>query len=146
MISPKSKSYSQSQFSYFSSSSSSSSIRLSSMSCSGFVQLTVAALLIQLIGLSFFIFGFFPIKPALSGFRYFPPAMLQLSLSHHLSISVVDDCSTFSGPESFRAPWNDSSDIVRDDITLSPDQRRILYQVPCLFLNHHSYLGYLKCV
>ncbi|XP_031376698.1 GPI ethanolamine phosphate transferase 2 isoform X2 [Punica granatum] len=71
-----------------------------SLSCSRFTTLTVAAVLIQLVGLSLFIFGFFPIKPALSG---------------------------ISGPESFRPPWDDVGKN-RSVAALPPEQLRRLYQ------------------
>ncbi|KAK4771608.1 hypothetical protein SAY87_032140 [Trapa incisa] len=71
-----------------------------SMGCSRFAALTVAAVLIQLVGLSLFIFGFFPVKPALSG---------------------------ISGPESFRAPWDDAGEN-QSDLALTPHQIRRLYQ------------------
>lgn len=56
----------------------------SSLGCSRFAALSVAAVLIQLVGLFLFVFGFFPVKPALSGIRYFtmylPPYCVRV---HH---------------------------------------------------------------
>ncbi|XP_039158292.1 GPI ethanolamine phosphate transferase 2 [Eucalyptus grandis] len=72
----------------------------SSITCSRFAIIAAAALLLQSLGLSLFIFGFFPTNPALSG---------------------------VSGPESFRAPWpngvgNDSA------AALPPEELKRLYQ------------------
>ncbi|XP_039157655.1 GPI ethanolamine phosphate transferase 2 isoform X2 [Eucalyptus grandis] len=72
----------------------------SSITCSRFAIIAAAALLLQSLGLSLFIFGFFPTKPALSG---------------------------VSGLESFRAPWpngvgNDSA------AALPPEELKRLYQ------------------
>ncbi|KAL3721795.1 hypothetical protein ACJRO7_034178 [Eucalyptus globulus] len=72
----------------------------SSITCSRFAIIAAAAVLLQSLGLSLFIFGFFPTKPALSG---------------------------VSGPESFRAPWpngvgNDSA------AALPPEELKRLYQ------------------
>ncbi|XP_048128451.1 GPI ethanolamine phosphate transferase 2 isoform X3 [Rhodamnia argentea] len=72
----------------------------SSITCSRFATIAVAAVLLQSLGLFLFIFGFFPIKPALSG---------------------------VSGPESFRAPWPDG--IENDSVTaLPPEKLKQLYQ------------------
>ncbi|KAK2656569.1 hypothetical protein Ddye_009621 [Dipteronia dyeriana] len=74
-----------------------------SCSCTKWFLLTLAGVTLQLIGLSLFVFGFFPVKPALSG---------------------------FSGPESYNAPACD--DLVRNrnpsEISRPPDQLRSLYQ------------------
>lgn len=42
----------------------------SSLTCTKLTLFTIAALLTQIIGLSLFVLGFFPVKPALSGVRY----------------------------------------------------------------------------
>ncbi|KAK3411788.1 hypothetical protein EUGRSUZ_I00548 [Eucalyptus grandis] len=73
----------------------------SSISCSRFAIIAAAALLLQSLGLSLFIFGFFPTKPALSG---------------------------VSGPESFRAPWPNG--VGNDSAAASPpEELKRLYQV-----------------
>uniref|UniRef100_A0A2N9J034 Uncharacterized protein n=1 Tax=Fagus sylvatica TaxID=28930 RepID=A0A2N9J034_FAGSY len=73
---------------------------MSSLTCTKLTIFTVAGVIIQAIGLSLFVYGFFPVKPALSG---------------------------FSGPESFRAPTCNSvhNQSERD---LPPDQLKSLYQ------------------
>ncbi|KAI9165742.1 hypothetical protein LWI28_019692 [Acer negundo] len=81
-------------------------------SCTKWTLLSLAGVTLQLIGLSLFVFGFFPVKPTLSG---------------------------FSGPESYNAPACD--DLVRNrnpsEISRPPDQLRLLYQelsgIPPLF-------------
>lgn len=72
----------------------------SSLTCTRLTLCTVSAVLVQIIGLSLFVLGFFPVKPALPG---------------------------FSGPESFRPPGFDS---VEDQnvSNLRPDQLKSLYQ------------------
>ncbi|XP_071692839.1 GPI ethanolamine phosphate transferase 2 [Rutidosis leptorrhynchoides] len=73
------------------------------VSCTKLTLLTTAAILLQITGLSLFVFGFFPIKPALSG---------------------------ISGPEFYRPPSSDSS--IQDDenhtATMHPHQLKSLYQ------------------
>lgn len=117
------------------------------LSCSRVATLTVAAVLIQLVGLSLFIFGFFPIKPALSGIRSFPtdppPYCVHVRPANYLgSVALTLTklerelhflVSVFSGPESFRAPWDDAAEN-QSTIDLSPDQLRRLYQVGFLCL------------
>ncbi|PON38793.1 Type I phosphodiesterase/nucleotide pyrophosphatase/phosphate transferase [Parasponia andersonii] len=75
---------------------------MSSLSCTKLTMFTIIGVIVQIIGLSLFVFGFFPAKPALSG---------------------------FSGPESFRPP---SFDPVRNEnhsmANLPPDELRSLYQ------------------
>ncbi|GLU20549.1 hypothetical protein SLE2022_367420 [Rubroshorea leprosula] len=68
--------------------------------CTKLVLFTVAGVIVQIIGLSLFVFGFFPVKPSLSG---------------------------ASGPESFYEPI---CDIVenRNVTTLHPEQLKHLYQ------------------
>ncbi|KAF8012259.1 hypothetical protein BT93_I0404 [Corymbia citriodora subsp. variegata] len=73
-----------------------------SITCSRFASISAAAVLLQSLGLSLFIFGFFPTKPALSG---------------------------VSGPESFRAPRPDG--IGNDSATALPPEE-LKYQVRCL--------------
>ncbi|KAI6699504.1 hypothetical protein NL676_013828 [Syzygium grande] len=71
-----------------------------SVTCSRFAAIAVAAVLLQSLGLSLFVFGFFPTKPALSG---------------------------VSGPESFRAPWPDG--VGNDSVAaLPPEKLERLYQ------------------
>jgi ethanolaminephosphotransferase len=43
---------------------------MSSLTCTNLTLFTVAGIIIQTIGLSLFVYGFFPVKPALSGVRY----------------------------------------------------------------------------
>ncbi|KAL5556550.1 hypothetical protein UlMin_038786 [Ulmus minor] len=73
---------------------------MASLTCTKLTLFTVAAVIIQIVGLSLFVFGFFPVKPALSG---------------------------FSGPESFRKPTFDAvpNQSVED---LPPDQLRSIYR------------------
>ncbi|XP_020537989.1 GPI ethanolamine phosphate transferase 2 isoform X3 [Jatropha curcas] len=80
-------------------------------SCSKLTLLTVAAVIIQMIGLSLFVYGFFPVKPALSG---------------------------VSGGESFYAPdCNSFDNQSQTDAILHPHQLKSLYQelsgIPPLF-------------
>ncbi|GFY90791.1 alkaline-phosphatase-like family protein [Actinidia rufa] len=72
----------------------------SSLTCTKLTLFTVAAILIQIIGLSLFVLGFFPVKPALSG---------------------------VSGPESFQPP---RYCVVEDQnvSNLPLDQLKLLYQ------------------
>ena len=42
----------------------------SSLTCTKLTILTITGVTIQIIGLSLFVYGFFPVKPALSGVRY----------------------------------------------------------------------------
>ncbi|KAL4569279.1 hypothetical protein LXL04_024915 [Taraxacum kok-saghyz] len=73
---------------------------MTSLTCTNFTLLTTASILLQIAGLWLFVFGFFPIKPALSG---------------------------VSGPESFRPPSRDS--VENQNVTaLHPDQLKSLYQ------------------
>ncbi|KAF4350405.1 GPI ethanolamine phosphate transferase 2 isoform X1 [Cannabis sativa] len=73
---------------------------MSSLTCTNLTIFTLTGVLIQIIGLSLFVFGFFPVKPALSG---------------------------FSGPEAFRAPRSDS--VQNHSMALPPpDKLRSLYQ------------------
>ncbi|KAJ8619053.1 hypothetical protein MRB53_015239 [Persea americana] len=93
------------------SSTSSSSSSRSSLSCGRLATWTIAAGLLQLLGLSLFVIGFFPAKPTLSG---------------------------ISGPDSFRTPTCDSSkDLNRTTPHPDPDQLQSLYkdlsQVPPSF-------------
>ncbi|GAU23333.1 hypothetical protein TSUD_237870, partial [Trifolium subterraneum] len=75
---------------------------MSSISCTKLTLFTISALIIQFIGLSLFVFAFFPVKPLLSG---------------------------YSGSESFRRPnCNDGVDANRNEATLPPDRRKFLYQ------------------
>ncbi|XP_038720563.1 GPI ethanolamine phosphate transferase 2 isoform X2 [Tripterygium wilfordii] len=80
-----------------------------SITCAKLTSYTVGAVVLQMIGLSLFVFGFFPVKPSLSG---------------------------FSGADSFRPPGYDSSDN-QNESSLTPDQLRLLYQglsgIPPLF-------------
>ncbi|GAV59225.1 LOW QUALITY PROTEIN: Phosphodiest domain-containing protein, partial [Cephalotus follicularis] len=73
---------------------------MSSISCSKVSVYTVGGVIIQMIGLSLFVFGFFPVKPALSG---------------------------ISGPESYAEPKCDSVDNS-SDTNLPPPQLKSLYQ------------------
>ncbi|KAK9052302.1 hypothetical protein SSX86_028931 [Deinandra increscens subsp. villosa] len=73
---------------------------MGSLTCANFTLLTALAILLQITGLSLFVFGFFPIKPALSG---------------------------VSGPESFRPPSCDSTE-AQNHTDLHPDQLKSLYQ------------------
>ncbi|KAK1277080.1 hypothetical protein QJS04_geneDACA018773 [Acorus gramineus] len=67
--------------------------------CERLATCTVAAVLLQILGLSLFVIGFFPVKPTLSG---------------------------LSGAESYRQPTSPGS--VEDGRVLAPDQRRSLYR------------------
>ncbi|KAL5753336.1 hypothetical protein ACOSP7_023511 [Xanthoceras sorbifolium] len=73
---------------------------MSSMTCTRLTLLTFAGVILQLFGLFLFVFGFFPVKPALPG---------------------------FSGPESYHAP---ACDLLqnRSEISRPPHQLRSLYQ------------------
>ncbi|XP_057968422.1 GPI ethanolamine phosphate transferase 2 [Malania oleifera] len=73
---------------------------MSSWTCTRLTLCTVAAVLLQAIGLLVFVLGFFPAKPALSG---------------------------FSGPDSFRPPTCDSREAPNAS-ALPPHQLRSLYQ------------------
>ncbi|OMO56261.1 Type I phosphodiesterase/nucleotide pyrophosphatase/phosphate transferase [Corchorus capsularis] len=70
------------------------------LTCTKFALIIITGVIIQIIGLSLFVFGFFPVKPALSG---------------------------TSGSESFHLPVCDSVGN-RSDVTQPPDQLRSLYQ------------------
>ncbi|KAG5059201.1 hypothetical protein JHK87_000230 [Glycine soja] len=75
---------------------------MSSISCTKLTLFSLAAVAIQFIGLSIFVFGFFPVKPLLSG---------------------------YSGCESFRRPTCDNDGAANQSYaSLSPDRRRFLYQ------------------
>ncbi|WJX61884.1 hypothetical protein P8452_46933 [Trifolium repens] len=75
---------------------------MSSISCTKLTLFTISALIIQFIGLSLFVFAFFPVKPLLSG---------------------------YSGSESFRRPTcDDNVNANPNEATLPPDRRRFLYQ------------------
>ncbi|XP_060184142.1 GPI ethanolamine phosphate transferase 2 isoform X1 [Lycium barbarum] len=81
----------------------------SSLTCKKLTIITVLAVLIQAFGLALFVLGFFPVKPALSG---------------------------FSGVESFYPPGTDSAEF-HNTTNLSDSQLKYLYQelslVPPLF-------------
>lgn len=81
-----------------------------SLTCKKLTLFTVSAVMIQIIGLSLFIVGFFPVKPSLSG---------------------------LSGLESFYPPGVDSVDLDYNISTLPPEKLKSLYQelsgVPPLF-------------
>lgn len=62
---------------------------------------TVAAVLLQVAGLSLFLYGFFPVKPTLRG---------------------------FSGAESYRVPSCGSVSAGEQEPVLPPDQLRSLYR------------------
>ncbi|XP_019445397.1 PREDICTED: GPI ethanolamine phosphate transferase 2 isoform X1 [Lupinus angustifolius] len=75
---------------------------MSSISCTKLTLFTIGAIIIQFIGLSIFVFGFFPVKPTLSG---------------------------HSGSESFQSPTCDNNGIAnQSDASLSPDRLKLLYQ------------------
>ncbi|XP_027187605.1 GPI ethanolamine phosphate transferase 2 isoform X2 [Cicer arietinum] len=75
---------------------------MSPISCTKLTLFSISALIIQLIGLSLFVFGFFPVKPLLSG---------------------------HSGSESFRRPTCDDDGIANpNEASLSPDRLKFLYQ------------------
>lgn len=74
---------------------------MSSLTCTKLTLFTIAGVIIQIIGLSLFVYGFFPVKPALSG---------------------------DSGPESFYAPTCNSSVPNQSERDLPPHQLRALYQ------------------
>ncbi|XP_073105132.1 uncharacterized protein [Elaeis guineensis] len=72
----------------------------SSLSCARLTAWTIAAVALQILGLSLFVIGFFPVKPTLRG---------------------------FSGPESYQMPTcNSTSDGKETE--LPPDQLRSLYE------------------
>ncbi|XP_015890563.3 GPI ethanolamine phosphate transferase 2 isoform X2 [Ziziphus jujuba] len=73
---------------------------MSSLTCTKLTLFTIAGVVIQMVGLSIFVFGFFPVKPALSG---------------------------VSGPESYRSPTSPSNQN-QSEKDLSSNQRRSLYQ------------------
>ncbi|XVF17348.1 hypothetical protein REPUB_Repub10bG0113200 [Reevesia pubescens] len=73
---------------------------MSPLTCTKLAVITITGVIIQIIGLSLFVFGFFPVKPALSG---------------------------ASGSESFHVPICDSVGN-QSDTTLPSDQLRSLYQ------------------
>ncbi|KAL0461423.1 UNVERIFIED_CONTAM: GPI ethanolamine phosphate transferase 2 [Sesamum latifolium] len=81
-----------------------------SLTCKKLALFTVLAVVIQIIGLSLFILGFFPVKPTLSG---------------------------MSGLESFYPPGFDSTDLVQNASALPPEKLKSLYRelsgVPPLF-------------
>lgn len=56
---------------------------MSSMTCRKLSLIALGGVLLQLIGLAIFVYGFFPVKPALSGFR------LLLSSSSFLHFIVI---------------------------------------------------------
>ncbi|XP_061352050.1 GPI ethanolamine phosphate transferase 2-like isoform X3 [Gastrolobium bilobum] len=72
---------------------------MSSISCTKLTLLSIAAVIIQFIGLSIFVFGFFPVKPVLSG---------------------------HSGLESFRRPTCDNDGFANR--SEASDRLRLLYQ------------------
>ncbi|XP_027360713.1 GPI ethanolamine phosphate transferase 2 isoform X2 [Abrus precatorius] len=75
---------------------------MSSISCTKLTLFSIAAVIIQFIGLSIFVFGFFPVKPVLSG---------------------------HSGSESFRRPTCNNNGVAnQSDPSLPPDRLRFLYQ------------------
>ncbi|CAJ1931310.1 unnamed protein product [Sphenostylis stenocarpa] len=75
---------------------------MSSISCTRLTLFTIAAVTVQFIGLSIFVFGFFPVKPLLTG---------------------------YSGLESFRRPTCDNDGAAyQSDASLPPDRLRFLYQ------------------
>ncbi|WVZ09351.1 hypothetical protein V8G54_013881 [Vigna mungo] len=75
---------------------------MSSVSCTKLTLFTIAAVTIQFIGLSIFVFGFFPVKPLLTG---------------------------HSGSESFRRPTCDVHGVPNhSDASLPPESLRFLYQ------------------
>ncbi|KAL5714263.1 hypothetical protein ACHQM5_016248 [Ranunculus cassubicifolius] len=73
----------------------------SSLNCTKLSLCTLAAIFLQILGLSLFIFGFFPVKPTLSG---------------------------VSGLESYRAPKCNSIQNHKENSTVSPHQLRSLYK------------------
>ncbi|KAL0381670.1 UNVERIFIED_CONTAM: GPI ethanolamine phosphate transferase 2 [Sesamum angustifolium] len=73
-----------------------------SLTCRKLALFTVLAVVIQIIGLSLFILGFFPVKPTLSG---------------------------MSGLESFYPPGFDSTDLAHNASVLPPEKLKSLYQV-----------------
>ncbi|KAK8472229.1 hypothetical protein PHAVU_002G147900 [Phaseolus vulgaris] len=83
---------------------------MSSISCTKLTLFTIAAVTVQFIGLSIFVFGFFPVKPLLTG---------------------------HSGSKSFRRPTCDIEVANQSDASLPPDRLRFLYkevsEVPPLY-------------
>ncbi|KAF5206763.1 Gpi ethanolamine phosphate transferase [Thalictrum thalictroides] len=73
----------------------------STLTCTKLTAWTLAAVFLQILGLSLFVFGFFPVKPTLSG---------------------------VSGPESYQAPKCDSKQDHLERNMLPPDQLRSLYK------------------
>ncbi|KAL1206805.1 hypothetical protein V5N11_009204 [Cardamine amara subsp. amara] len=71
------------------------------MTCTRLTLFTVAGIFIQIIGLSIFVFGFFPVKPTLSG---------------------------VSGSESYRDPFCDPSSNLNESELHHPEKLRLLYQ------------------
>ncbi|KAF8045788.1 hypothetical protein N665_4411s0002 [Sinapis alba] len=71
------------------------------MTCTRLTIFTVAGIFLQIIGLSIFVFGFFPVKPTLSG---------------------------VSGSESYLHPLCDSAPTMNESKIHPPENLRLLYQ------------------
>lgn len=120
----------------------SSSVAMSSsMACSRLAAWTLAAVVLQILGLYLFMFAFFPVRPALSGLRsegfvlfqfcscfncfFRPDPMLVLNWSFLLSFAMR------SGPESFLMPTCDTAEFPERK-NLPPHELRALYKVSVL--------------
>ncbi|KAF8690071.1 hypothetical protein HU200_041434 [Digitaria exilis] len=97
---------------------------------------TVAAVLLQVAGLSLFLYGFFPVKPTLHGFRSAslrPSGSAQLWFLRGCGIyGVCFGVSVFwlcSGAESYRMPSCGPVNAVEQEPALPPNQLRSLYRV-----------------
>lgn len=68
-----------------------------SLTCKKLTLFTVSAVMIQIIGLSLFIVGFFPVKPSLSGLRYGFLSHSRSSFSNHVQglTSLLFSIKTF---------------------------------------------------
>ena len=115
---------------------------MSGLSCTKLTLLTVAGVAIQLVGLSLFVFGFFPVKPTLPGHRYsLSETKPRKNKKQKLNLFVlfwwvwfkcVNFIDDFSGPESFREPTcNSNRNESQSDVP--PHQLRSLYKV-CSFV------------
>lgn len=76
--------------------------RMPPLTCSGLTTCSIAAVIVQMVGVSLFMLGFFPVKPTLSGVRFDFLLLLNYSLSF-----VFQTCLT-PFPQSQRS-WEFSS-------------------------------------
>ena len=118
----------------------------SSLTCTKLTILTITGVTIQIIGLSLFVYGFFPVKPALSGVRYsYNPSILSAikTISRFLFLSMLLRLR-FSGAESFRA-LSCTPVPNQTDSDLPPHNLKSLYEV-CFYvicINFYFYFYFL---